>query len=180
MQIHNNPQFSQQKAASFGMALKIKPEAREALENTTMSVIEKLQKFGEELKDTKYYNLEIGKDLRPRIKFWGADAYIPPFKINSPSQYDNSFSVNMIYDGTESAGFKKGQEIGRLLEFSNTQEARKAYEKLKNMHSDIDRAVEITKSLEKKQIDIHNTSNIKKEEQEKVKAAADKLFKMFG
>ena len=71
MQIHNNPQFSQQKAASFGMALKIKPEAREALENTTMSVIEKLQKFGEELKDTKYYNLEIGKDLRPRIKFGG-------------------------------------------------------------------------------------------------------------
>ena len=86
----------------------------------------------------------------------------------------------MIYDGTESAGFKKGQEIGRLLEFSNTQEARKAYEKLKNMHSDIDRAAEITKLLEKKQIDIHNASKIKKEEQDKVKAAADKLFKMFG
>ena len=167
MQIHNNPQLSQQKAASFGMALKIKPEAREALENTTMSVIEKLQKFGEELKDTQYYNLEIGKDLRPRIKFWGADAYIPPFKINSLSKYDNFFSVNMIYDGTESAGFKKGQEIGRLLEFSNTQEA-------------IDRAAEITKLLEKKQIDIHNASKIKKEEQDKVKAAADKLFKMFG
>ena len=163
MQIHNNPQFSQQKAASFGMALKIKPEAREALENTTMSVIEKLQKFGEELKDTKYYNLEIGKDLKPRIKFHGADAYLPPFKINSPSKYDNSFSVNMIYDGTENVGFKKGQEIGRLLEFTNTQEAQKAYEKLKNMHSDIDRAVEITKLLEKKQIAIHNASKIKKD-----------------
>lgn len=178
MQVNNNPQLPQ--AASFGMALKITPAAREALEKASMETIQKLQKAGEELKDTKYYHLEIGKDLTPRIDFWGADAYIPAFKIKPPAKYDNSFSVDMVYDGAETLGYKKGQKIGKLLEFVNEEAAKAGYEKLHNMHSDIDRAVEITKLLDNKQIAREKERAAKRSEQEKIKVAVDKLFEMFG
>ena len=44
------------------MALRIKPSAVDALKTFTCGEIEKLQKAGEALKDTKYYHLEIGEN----------------------------------------------------------------------------------------------------------------------
>ena len=62
MQINNN--LSSQ---NFGMALKIKPEAMESLKRASINQLEVLSKIGDDLKDTKVYNLEVGKDLAPRI-----------------------------------------------------------------------------------------------------------------
>lgn len=180
MQIHNNPHCPQQKSSSFGMALKVTPAAREALERASMETIQKLQNAGEELRNTKYYNLEIGENLTPRIDFFGADAYVPPFTINRPFRYDDSFSVNMRYDGSECTGYKKGQPIGRLLKFANEKAAVAEYDKLHNMHSDIDRAVELTKLFEKQYIDSETSKAAEKNKMDAVKKATDKLFEMFG
>lgn len=44
---------------NFGMAMRIKPEARESLAKAPKKLLEELKKCGEELKDTKYYDLVI-------------------------------------------------------------------------------------------------------------------------
>ena len=49
-------------STNFGMALKIKPGAVEKLKNASRKEIETLQKVGEELKNTKYYDLVLDEN----------------------------------------------------------------------------------------------------------------------
>lgn len=73
MQVNNNVQ-----SPNFGMALKIKNGAKDALKNCSMETIEKLQKAGEELKDTKFYHVTVGDDLSAKLTA-DKDAYFGLF-----------------------------------------------------------------------------------------------------
>ena len=44
---------------NFGMAMRIKPEARESLAKAPRKLLEELKKCGEELKDSKYFDLVV-------------------------------------------------------------------------------------------------------------------------
>lgn len=70
----NNVQSSQ----NFGMALRISKGAKKALENCSMETIENLQKAGANLKDTKFYHVEVGDDLSAKITA-DKDAYFGLF-----------------------------------------------------------------------------------------------------
>ena len=81
MQINNN--YS---SPNFGMALRIKPEAMEALKKAPMETLETLEKIGDNLKDTKYYHMEILKNLEPRITSQYANKYRDSFEVPRPSE----------------------------------------------------------------------------------------------
>ena len=68
MQIYNNVQTPQQ---HFGMALKIDKGAAKELKTLPMDVIENLQKAGEELKDTKFFD----SDENAYFGFFKTDEY---------------------------------------------------------------------------------------------------------
>ena len=165
-------------AASFGMALKITPAAREALQKTTMETIEKLQKAGEELKDTKFYHLEIGKNISPRIDSKYAASYVAPFKVQKPR--DEFLNIETIWDGTEVYDFKRGMKHTAAIKFENKAAAMEAYGKLKNMTSDFDKAVELTKLFDKRAIQRETRELAEKEREQKIIAAANKLMEQFG
>lgn len=74
MQVNNNFQ-----SPNFGMALKVNNGAKKALENLNIGTIEKLQKAGIELKDTKYYHLKVDNDLSAKI-VGDKDAYFGKFR----------------------------------------------------------------------------------------------------
>lgn len=179
MQINNTPQCPKTQSTSFGMALKISPKAQKALEEASMETIEKLGKIGEELKDTKYYDLEIGENLAPRINSVYANAYIAPFRPNG-KPYDEFLSIKTTWDGTELGDLKRGKEYHTAIKFANQEEAIKAYEKLKSQHSDLDRAAELTKMLDKREIEKAVEEAGKKDYKEAVKDAAADLMKKFG
>lgn len=74
MQLNNNVQ-----SPNFGMALKINKGAQEALNKLPMETIEKLQKAGEELKDTKFYHVAVDNNLGAKITA-DKDAYFGLFR----------------------------------------------------------------------------------------------------
>ncbi len=176
MQINNS--FS--KSTTFGMALKITPKAHKALEQTSLEVLDKLQKAGEALKDTKYCHLEIGEKLRPRIDFPYASSYIAPFQPVKPKPSDSILEIKTTWDGTDVAGIRKGQSYKAYLLFDNPEQAAEAYAKINALDSDLDRAVELTKMFDNKEIKDEADRAAKRELDAKIKTAALDLIKKFG
>lgn len=79
MQVNNNVQ-----SPNFGMALKISKGAKRALKKLPMETIEKLQKAGADLKDTKFYHVEVGDNLSAKLKA-NKNAYFGLFKTKDYS-----------------------------------------------------------------------------------------------
>ena len=81
MQINNNVQ-----SPNFGMALKISKGAKAALKELPMDSINRIQKAGAELVDTKFYHVEIDDKLTPRLTA-DKDAYFGLFKTKDFSTH---------------------------------------------------------------------------------------------
>lgn len=79
MQVNNNVQ-----SPNFGMALKISKGAQQALKELPMETIERLQKAGADLKDTKFYHVEVSDDLSAKLTA-DKDAYFGLFKTKDYS-----------------------------------------------------------------------------------------------
>ncbi len=162
-------------AASFGMALKITPAAKEALQNTTLETIQKLQKAGEELKDTKFYNLVIGEKLCPCVST-RYNAYLPPFSFSIPDNKQFLF----IHANNAAPGYFSNDKFVGIIKFENEQAALEAYNKLNNMTSDLDTAVELTKLFDKAAIEEDASEKAASAYKAKVAAAAQELLEKFG
>ena len=176
MKIGNSMQFNSR--TSFGMALKITPAAKDSLQKTTMDTIQKLAKAGEELKDTKFYHLEIGENLAPRIDSIYANSHKAPFRPVKPN--DEFLVIETKWDGTELNGLKKGSNYSVVVKFSSKEEAIKEYDKLHNMNTDLDRAVEVTKVFEKRELQKEAEKTDADKLREAVKKAAADLIAKFG
>ncbi len=177
MHILNNPQTSQPKNASFGMALKITKPALEALEKSNMETINRLTRIGEDLADTKFYHLEIGDGLKPRIDSTSANSYVGSFVPLDPN--DNVLVFKAVWDGSESLGLQKGKDYNIAFAFENRKAAQAAYEKIKKLDI-IDRAAELTKMLDKRAVEKEAKKAEQRVERMKVREAAAKLMSRFG
>ena len=71
---------------NFGMALKISKGAQAKLKDLPMSTIEKLQKAGEDLKDTRFYHVKVDDNLSTKLTA-DKDAYFGPFKTEKYSTH---------------------------------------------------------------------------------------------
>ena len=152
MQISNN--MNRFSAPQFGMALRINNGAEKFLQGKSMQTLEKLSKAGEEMKDFKFYDLEVWeKGYRIKSKRY-ANAYISPAldMERDPNKYRtfNDVTISTIYDGVSGPN---GQKYPLMFEFSNNDEAVKAYNKYKNFTSDEDKYIELTKMLETKDVE---------------------------
>ena len=181
---------SVQQSPNFGMALKIKPTARTILENTSVDFINKLNRIGEELKDTKYYSMEIDEKLCPHIYADHGEKYRPPFKISDPSRYPGSpyISLSGVWDGATEA-YRSENRYTRLvngnnhlhnINMGNSDAALAAYNKFNNLDSNYDKAAYVTKLLdnEEKERRILLTPNIV--ENGDIKKGVNTLLKKFG
>lgn len=85
MEVNRNYQ-----SPNFGMALRIKKGAKEALQDCSMETIKQLQEAGEKLKDTKFYHVVVNDDLSAEVKA-PKDAYFgffgKPFGDNFEGDY---------------------------------------------------------------------------------------------
>lgn len=147
MQINNN--MNRFSAPQFGMALKVNDGAEKFLKGKSMEALEKLAKAGDEMKDFKFWDLEVGENgYRIKSKRY-ANAYnSPSLDIDrDPNQYKsfNDFNINIVYDGEIGP---KGQKYPLMFDFPNNDAAVKAYNKYNNFTSDEDKYIELTKMLE--------------------------------
>lgn len=183
MQINNN--YSN---VNF-QALKIKPSARQALENTSKEFINKLNRIGEELKDTKYYNMELDENLCPHVYAAHGEKYRPPFKIDNPNSYPGGkfVCIDGIWDGMTEA-YRSENRYSRLIngnnhfhniEMDNSDAAKAVYSKFNSLDSEYDKAAYVTRLLDdeakSKKMWVPNIVD-----QDNIKKGVDNLLKKFG
>lgn len=183
MQVNNN--YSN---VNF-QALRIRPSARKALENTSKEFINKLNRIGEELKDTKYYNMELDENLCPHVYADHGEKYRPPFKIADPRHNagGNYAQIDGVWDGATEP-YRSENRYSRLvngnmhihtLELDNSDAARAVYTKFSTLDSDYDKAAYVTKLLddEAKSKKIWAPNIV---DQDNIKKGVDNLLKKFG
>lgn len=183
MQINNN--YSN---TNF-TALKIRPSARTALENTSKEFVNMLNRVGEELKDTKYYTMEIDNKLCPHVYADFGEKYRSPFRIADPRNNAGGKFVQIegIWDGATEP-YRSENRYSRLvngsrhfhtIEMDNSDAARAVYTKFNSLSSDYDKAAYVTKLLDDEQ---KNNKKFVKNivEQDDLKKGVNTLLKKFG
>jgi len=187
MQVNNNVQ-----SPNFGMALKINKGARKALENLPMETIERLQKAGEELKDTKYYHVTVGDDLKANITA-DKNAYFGLFenkkylasngveKVNGENVLsDRIVIINDKNTKRDIAGVSRYVPYGKTEPFFNTWGSFGPYEHV----NDISQLTQVTKILDEVAAEKAYQKSVKlsaeKVEKENVTKAVDNLLDTFG
>ncbi len=175
-QINNN--YS---SPNFGMALRIKPEAMQALKKAPMETLESLEKIGDNLKDTKHYHMEILKDLEPRITSPYANKYRGSFEVLRPSENRDSdiLTFNTIWDGTEMY-CNKGDKVQEAILYASKEAALEAYQRIQAAPTRLEKAALLTRELDNREIERVAQEKAKKELAEAIENKANDLFSKFG
>lgn len=169
MQVNNNVQ-----SPDFGMALKIKPTAKNFLKKQSLVTLESLQKLGEEFKDYKHWDLEID-DKGYRVAGKGAldGAYRNIRKPEVHTSRFDSFRVPVTADRFAD----KGKNINRYLCYTNPEDARVGFEKMNVSSNQLERTANFTRELEKLSAKEAYAESIKAQIKE---AQANKISDLFG
>lgn len=177
-----------QQSPNFGMALRIKSpkETAKALKELPMDVIKSYQKAGEELKDTKFYHVEVGPDLKPQLvsekgAFWGptVDRYCGR-RITRLSRENDNLGVGNVYGVSRLYG---GDVAEDGMVHHNVWTDCGAVTDGKNMFS-MGSLADVAKTLDAAAIDYANKEAAKKAAEEAAKTRAalevDELISKFG
>ena len=168
---------SVQQSPNFGMALRIKPSAVADLKTFTRGEIEKLQKAGEALKDTKYYHLEIGEKGQRTIVSQYANKYDGgSFSVDEPN--DEFLKFRAIWKGRESGDLKPGSEYNGCIKFLDKEAAKSAYTNVKDTHG-IERDVKMIKYLDAREVEKAAEEEAKRAEAKEISNMVDDLFAKY-
>lgn len=118
MEVNRNYQ-----SPNFGMALRIKKGAKEALQDCSMETIKQLQEAGEKLKDTKFYHVVVNDDLSAEVKA-PKDAYFGFFG----KQFGDNIEGNYVAR-RHGVSKNKGQDVtdNRIIMIDRDNGMREAY-----------------------------------------------------
>ena len=172
MQVNNNSSMN------FG-ALKIKPEAAEYLKEQSRSSIELITKIGEELKDTKIFNLVIGEKGKRIIESPYANKYYgETFRIDKPH---NQFLTGTAKWAGEDIGnaIKEGENYNICIDLLSKDAAIKEYAKLRTMYG-IEKDAEIVKLLDQSAVRRMEKETQAKAEKKNVEEMVSNLMGKFG
>ena len=126
---HSNPNFT---------ALRLKPEASRLLSSMPQKALSYVDGVGELLKDTKYYHVDISKDVC--ISHVGGDKYYYPHNI----QKSEKILILRARGGYLPTSVK--------IKFDTAAEASKAYEEISASETPLVRAAKIAKYLDEQEI----------------------------
>ena len=136
---------------NFGMALRIKPSAKDFLRNINQKERNKIAQAGRELKNTKYWDMEIQEAGKPCvISKDRSQSYYPPYCISSDF---TSCKDGLIQGKALAIGCENPQAYETVRFYTeNRQAVRDAHKKISYPSRSLDSAVEFTKILEKSDI----------------------------
>lgn len=152
----------------FGMALKIK--SADGLKNMGRSTLNNLEKLGEELKDYKFWDLNIVKDGITITSKTDNTIYHSPYKLKSYDTYYNALNVYSRKTGF----FKEQPEVLVCTEKQDFEKALEVFEmNFPSYGTELSKAHIIIKSLE-------NFSQIKADEIAKENKMMSGLIQKYG
>ena len=180
MQINNNPSVQ-----NFGMALRIKPEALDVLRKESATVLEKIERAGKELADTKYWDVEVGVSPKGNLTYtvdgnYCANAYIGTVR-GKDFPRDEFLTIQSTWAGTDGVGgHKVGEKCETVMKMANAQAAKDAYARLNASGYDIENSVEAAKILDEwttfsKSVDAEKARDVASRT-----AKANDLFEKYG
>lgn len=174
MKISNNSNSSVNQ--NFGMALKIKPQAKNFLEKSPMSVINSMDEIGKKAANHKHFDIIIDEH-GPYIQSKEyKNYYRAPFRV---SQYDDKV-LTVSSDSVNLEG-KIGPDYIKSLNFDYlSKEAAKAeYSKLDSMN-EYEQSAEVIELLENNFLKFETRYADQARNESFKKDTIDKLFKTYG
>ena len=133
MQVHRiqnyNPQFS---------ALRLKNGAKRYLSSMPEYALSFVDKVGEDIKNTKFYNIEIDKEVY--IRHINGERYGYPHTI----QHSDKILILRARGGA--------LPVSKKIKFDTYKEAKEAYDDISNSQTPLVRAAKITKYLDNQEI----------------------------
>ena len=171
-------QINSTNSTNFGMAMIIKPEAAECLKNKSMAELEVIEKIGEKLKDTKIWNLEIGKNGQRVLTSPYANKYLGgSFHIRKP--HDQFIQIRPIWMGESIGAVNPGDEYPTCINMLNKENALAAYNKLEKL-SNIEKDAEIVLLLDEAAIRKSEKDAKALADKKTAEAKANDLLNKFG
>lgn len=166
MRVTNN--YNQFQHQSFGMALKIKKGADKFLHEQSLDTLKRLASEGENMKNFKFWDLEVDKNgLRVASEKYGHAYRNPEFRFCS----DDLLGIDAVYDGNNTSA--RGEICSIIFELKDSKKAAREYAKIKNMEDQDELYIELTKLLEAEAIE-ECTADAQKEQ------LISKLINKFG
>ncbi len=181
MQINNNP--SRQ---NFGMALKINPNAIDALKSKPAEYLERLAKAGEILADTKHWDVEVLNI--PKTNQLGyvvkgkncANAYLDTIRCTKAPE-DEFLTIQAKWAGTEGLyGHSCGEKCETVMKMANADVAKQAYAKISSSEPGLENAVESVKVLDEWTTYKKAVEEAEKKDMELRSEMVDELFTKYG
>ena len=167
MRVNNN-----YTSPNFGMALKIKSCAMESLKDASMETLNSIEKIGRDLKDTKYFDMEIGSELKAAITTPSGKVLYKGdyFGVEEPNSLDRIYIRTLFRDEDARAG----------ITYDSPYDAQRAYARLTAPKTYLETVAAITKELDNMEIEKIKKTNTTAELDKKVEAKAEDLYSRFG
>ena len=171
MQINNISLNNQ----NFGMSLKIKNNARTALEHSSMATIDSLKKVGKELEDTQYYDMFLSDNMKVSIV---------PKKQEAVHKTFSGFFIDYIKTLTNE-NVKKDMQfknfiISKFSEFVGHGSALSFYREIKGLPY-LEAVGRFVKRMDEKEIHGAMLRELEaKRQKEELKLAVNELMNTFG
>lgn len=174
-------QVNNMSSQNFGMSLQITKEALEPLQKKSIEYLKKVDKAGDDLKLTKNYHVLIGdKELTPVITSPYANKYKPPFTPKKLRDGQDYLEIPTTWNGTEIYGLKKDKPYTIYLQYESKEAALEAYKKISSKNSDLERAVELTKELDKRDLERIAKETAERAEKKEAENMANNVFSKYG
>lgn len=164
-------------STNFGMALKIKPGAVEKLKNASRKEIETLQKVGEELKNTKYYDLVLDENGSTIVSPYANKYRGGTVNVTEPK--DEFLHYSATCEGPDSANVKKGEEFQNAIKFHNNSEAKNAYKAIKDASYGPERDAKFIQYLDAREVEKAAILDAELKERKAVEGMVDDLFDKY-
>lgn len=168
-----------QQSPNFGMALRIKPQAVKALKQLSRKEVESLQKVGEMLKNTKYYNLEIGEGgTRIITAPYGNNYKGGCFECIQPQ--DEYLELKACLINKESLSSTKPEGKYKIMvKFPDQNAAASAYKDISETTSFVEKDAKIVKYLDAREVERAEEAKVAQDERMAVESMVDELFAKY-
>ena len=173
MEVRNNL------SPNFGMALRIKPEAVDALKRMSRSELETIEKAAEKIKDTQFWHLEIGKDGKRIISSPFADKYAGD-TLAFKEPHDEFLTYSALWKGTQGLGYKEGDTVSGAIKFENKEAAMNAYKDLSKYFGGIEKDAKFVKYMDDRAIAKAEQNAAERAEREAICKKVNQMFEKYG
>ena len=169
-------------AQNFGMALRIKPGAADALRKWNENKLERLAKLGEELKDHKHVDVIVDEAGQFVLDLKNCANKYRNIDIQPDNMEKSFINLRGTWAGSEASGTVPGTRVSHSFQLRTPEAAQELIKKTtsKQYYDEIEKIGTIAKAFEDRGVWQAEKAAAERARTERVNSAVDSLMSNFG